>query len=57
MAPEVTRRQVEWDVGAGVHRVVMDAQRQQTQIGELRFGSQGHEGYTIGALAESARTM
>lgn len=55
VAPEVTRRQVEWDVGAGVHRVIMDAQRQQTRIGELRFGSQGHEVYTIGALAESAR--
>lgn len=55
VAPEVTRRQVEWVVGAGIHRVVMDVQRQQTQIGELRFGSQGHEVYTIGALAESAR--
>ena len=46
---------LQWDVGAGVHRVIMDAQRQQTQIGELRFGSQGHEVYTIGTLAESAR--
>ncbi|WP_158382460.1 CocE/NonD family hydrolase [Candidatus Sodalis pierantonius] len=55
VSPEVTRRQVEWDVGAGIHRVVMDAQRQHTRIGELCFGSEGHEVYTIGALAESAR--
>lgn len=33
----------------------MDAQRQHTRIGELCFGSEGHEVHTIGALAESAR--